>query len=100
MLTTDSLLRALDLTPAGTDCYTAVNAEDHGVVFGGQLLAQSIVAALARHPGKTVKTIHTIFARAGAGDTPVEIGLDPVHDGRSFASTGVTISQGDRVCAR
>ena len=38
-------------------------APTHGVVFGGQLLAQSVMAGLAGQEGKSVKTIHTVFAR-------------------------------------
>lgn len=100
MPTIDALLSSLTLESAGPGRFTAGHAEEHGVVFGGQLLAQSIVAALSADPDKTVKTVHTLFARAGSSDAPVEITLDPVHSGRTFASTGVTISQGDRVCAR
>ena len=64
VLTIDALLDALRLEPAGPDRYTAPNAEaGHGVVFGGQLLAQSIVAAPRGNDDKRVKTVHTIFAR-------------------------------------
>jgi acyl-CoA thioesterase II len=96
----EDLLRSLDLQPADGGGFIGTNADEHGVIFGGQLLGQSIVAAAAGHPGKTVKTVHTIFARAGSATDPVEIAVDPVHDGRTFASTGVTISQSGRVCAR
>jgi acyl-CoA thioesterase len=98
----DDLVRALELEPAGADRYEAghVVANGRGVVFGGQLLAQSLVAGLAGHEGKTVKTLHTIFARGAAPDAPLEITVDPMHAGRAFASTTVTISQGDRLCTR
>jgi acyl-CoA thioesterase len=101
MPTIDELLGALALEPTGDGGFAAPSVPGHGgVIFGGQLLGQAIVAAIASHGGKTVKTVHTVFARAGASDASVQIGLDPVHDGRSFASTGVTIRQGERVCAR
>ena len=100
MPTIDALLRSLQLEQTGADTYTAPNAEDHGTIFGGQLLGQSIVAALTGRTGKTVKTINTIFARAGASGEPVDIRVEPVHDGRTFASSNVSISQGGRVCAR
>ena len=70
------------------------------MIFGGQLLAQSIVAAPAGHDDKRVKTVHTIFARGGRPDAPVEIAVDRMHAGRAFASSTVTISQGDRLCTR
>jgi len=70
------------------------------VIFGGQLMGQSIVAALAGQDGKRVKTLHIVFARAGKTDAPVEIAVDRMHRGRAMASCTVTISQGDRLCAR
>jgi acyl-CoA thioesterase II len=101
VLAIDGLVGALDLEPAGADRYRAGNADaGHGVIFGGQLLAQSVVAGLAGHDGKRVKTVHTVFARGGRPDAPVEIAVDRMHSGRAFASSTVTISQGDRLCAR
>jgi acyl-CoA thioesterase II len=101
VVTIDGLVRSLVLEPIGPDRYRAANADaDHAVIFGGQLMAQSIVAGMAGHDGKRVKTLHTVFARAGSPDAPVEITVDRVHAGRAFASSTVTISQGDRVCTR
>ena len=101
MLTIDALVGALRLEPDGRDRYRAANADaGHGVIFGGQLLAQSIVAALAGHDDKRVKTVHTVFARGGRPDAPVEIAVDRMHAGRAFASSTVTITQGDRLCTR
>jgi acyl-CoA thioesterase II len=101
VVTIDSLVGALALEPVGPDHYRAGNADaGPAVIFGGQLLAQSVVAGLAGHDGKRVKTVHTIFARAGRPDAPVEIAVDRMHAGRAFASSTVTISQGDRLCAR
>jgi acyl-CoA thioesterase len=101
VLTIDGLVGALTLEPAGADRYRAGNVEaGHGVVFGGQLLAQSVIAALAGHEGKRVKTVHTIFARGASHEAPVEIAVDRMHAGRTFASSTVTISQGERLCTR
>jgi acyl-CoA thioesterase len=96
-----SLLQSLELERVGEGQYRAPNAQGPGgVVFGGQLLAQSIIAARLDHPGKDVKTIHTIFARGGAPDTDVDIDVDVMHTGRAFGSSTVTIRQGDRLCTR
>ena len=61
------LLQVLDLEPAGDGRFRAQNFDTGlgGVVFGGQLLAQSIVAASTVDPTKEVKSIHTVFARGG-----------------------------------
>ncbi len=101
MFTIDAALAALTLEPLGPDRYRARNVDiGHNVVFGGQLMAQSIVAGLAGHEGKTVKTLHTVFARSASPETPVEISVDRMHAGRALASSSVTISQGDRLCTR
>jgi acyl-CoA thioesterase len=101
MLTLESLLRSLTLERVDADRYQAPNADTGpGVVFGGQLLGQTIVAALTGLEGKTVKTVHTVFARGGSMDAPVDITVDRMHSGRAFASSSVTISQGERLCTR
>ena len=78
----------------------AGQAELRDVVFGGQLLAQVIVAAADRHPGKNVRSVQAIFARAARVSEAVEIAADPMHAGRAFASETFTVWQGDRLCAR
>src|SRR5690606_3302527 len=95
------LLRAFALEPTGPDAWRAENAPTgHGVVFGGQLLGQAIVAALAGQHDKSVKTLHTVFARAAAPDAPLAIAVERIAAGRTVASCAVTIRQGDRLCAR
>jgi acyl-CoA thioesterase len=97
----DSLLRSLALEPVGPDAYRAESSDGgHGVVFGGQLLGQSVVAALTGQDGKAVKTLHTVFARSASPAEPLTIEVDRMHAGRAFASSAVTIRQGDRLCAR
>jgi acyl-CoA thioesterase-2 len=97
----DAIVKSFELEPVGEDRYRAQNVNTgHNVVFGGQLLAQSIVAAQLGNEGKTVKTLHTVFARGAAPDTGVEIAVDRMHAGRAMASSTVTISQGDRLCTR
>lgn len=95
------LLDALELEETAERRYSARNVEEGpGVIFGGQLLAQTIVAAARGQEGKTVKTVHTVFARAGSSEASVEIDVDPMHSGRAFASSTVTIRQGDRLVTR
>jgi len=97
----DMNLDWLELEPTGENTYRAQHAgTGHSVVFGGQLLGQMIVAGALGHEGKTVKTIHTVFARGASYDEPLDVTVDPMHAGRAFASSTVTISQGDRLCCR
>lgn len=96
-------LSLLHLEPLGAGRFRAPNEGDpaaRDVVFGGQLLGQMIVAASASTPGKHVRTLHTIFARAARVSAETQLAVEPMHDGRSFASASVTAWQGDRLCAR
>src|SRR5580700_2890380 len=101
MFTIAAFVDALTLEQAGTDRYRAKSlSSTHGVVFGGQLLAQSVMAGLAGQDGKSVKTIHTVFARGANPEAPLEIAVERMHSGRSVASSTVTISQGDTLVTR
>jgi acyl-CoA thioesterase II len=94
---------AFVLKEVGEHRYEAPSLGDpdqRDVVFGGQLLGQMILASQATHPEKEVKSVHAIFARSGTLRQPLEIVVDPMHDGRTLGSDTVTIWQGDRLCAR
>jgi acyl-CoA thioesterase-2 len=75
------LLSVLELEPAGEGRYTARNFNDGPglVVFGGQLLAQALVAGSLADASKEVKSLHTIFARSGAIDQSLDVGVDVMH---------------------
>ena len=93
----------LRLEPAGPGRFGVRNEGDpavHDVVFGGQLLGQTIVAASASCPEKRVRTLHTIFARAARVSAATELAVEVFHEGRTFASAAVTVWQGERLCAR
>jgi acyl-CoA thioesterase II len=95
------LLRTFQLEPTGDGRYHAVNATDGpGVVFGGQLIGQSIVAAAVDHPGKVVKTVHTVFARGASFDHDLDIEVEVMQSGRAFGSSTVTISQEGKLRTR
>jgi acyl-CoA thioesterase len=75
------------------------------VVFGGQILAQMIIAAHLdrnqdRVDDKEVKSIHAIFARAGDYIQPIQYDVERMHDGRTLGSDSVTFSQGGRIMSR
>ncbi|WP_007517264.1 acyl-CoA thioesterase domain-containing protein [Pseudofrankia saprophytica] len=101
MIDLDPVLDTLALTRVADDRYRGENLPiGTGVVFGGQILAQAIIAALVGQDGKSVKTVHTVFARGGVPDRPMEISVDRVHGGRTFASSTVTFSQDEKVRSR
>ena len=94
-------LAALELEPTGAGAWQAANMDNPGpVVFGGQILAQTLAAAHRSVPDQSVKSLHTVFARGAAVEHPLDINVEPMGTGRSFSSLTVTVSQGDRLCAR
>jgi acyl-CoA thioesterase II len=96
------ILNSLVLERTGESSYRgpSVPSETRPVVFGGQLMGQMIVAASAAMPGKTVRSLHAIFARAGTVAEPVDLELDVMHSGRALGSLSVTARQGDRLLSR
>jgi acyl-CoA thioesterase II len=96
------ILNSLLLEQTGASSYRgpSVPSEVRPVVFGGQLMGQMIVAASASLPGKTVRSLHAIFARAGTVAEPVDLDVDVMHAGRALGSVSVTARQGDRLLSR
>jgi acyl-CoA thioesterase-2 len=68
-------------------------------LFGGQLLAQFLRAAVFACPDKAVKSVHVIFAREGKSDAPVYYVVQPQHRGRSFATLTIVARQKGDVIA-
>lgn len=102
-IATTAILDSFALEATGPNRFRGDHAEmGHAVVFGGQLMGQSLVAAAAAAgpDGKRPKTLHIIFARAASPDAPMEIDVEPIHAGRAFSSVSVTTRQGDRVCTK
>lgn len=107
---TSQLPAAFSLEARGDGGFLASSIGDpdvHDVVFGGQILAQVILAsgaaAVSRSDGsdsKDLSSIHTVFSRTASITKPLEIDVETIHDGRTAASQSITVHQGDRVCAR
>ncbi len=90
--TIGELLRILDLTDTGArtseDIFTgATHWSPNGRVFGGQVLAQSVVAATRTiDADRRIHSMHGYFLRPGALDAPITFSVDRIHDGRSFST--------------
>jgi acyl-CoA thioesterase-2 len=63
-------------------------------IYGGQLLAQLIVAATPPGAGKSVKSVHAAFPREARPGNPVYLDLEAVHEGRSVGLRRATVWQG------
>jgi acyl-CoA thioesterase-2 len=89
----DSLLGALELERLEEHRFRAAPdiACSPGRVYGGQLLAQALVAAATTTPGKSPLSMHAAFVRPGTPGLPLEAVVDPVRDGRTMATRQVTM---------
>ena len=86
------LLSELDLTDTGArtseDIFTGPSQpQPLGRVFGGQVLAQSLVAAMRTiDADRFVHSMHGYFLRPGDAAQPITFSVDRIHDGRSFST--------------
>lgn len=86
---TAAVLRVLDVQPgAGDDEFTATSlAQPGGRVFGGQVLAQALLAAGRTVPdGRLPHSLHGYFLRAGDVRKPITLAVERLRDGRSFTA--------------
>jgi acyl-CoA thioesterase-2 len=86
------MLAALNLVDTGArtdeDIFTGPSQwSPQGRVFGGQVLAQSVVAA-TRTVGddRPIHSMHGYFLRPGDLEVPITFAVDRIHDGRSFST--------------
>lgn len=90
--TVEQLLEVLDLdsTRARTteDIFTgSSHPMPTGRIYGGQVLAQSLIAAERTLPeNRPVHSMHGYFLRPGDADHGLTIAVDRIHDGRSFST--------------
>jgi acyl-CoA thioesterase-2 len=86
-----SMLAVLDLAQTGArtteDIFTGHSQRmPQGRVFGGQVLAQAIVAAARTLPPERVPhSMHGYFLRPGDSSKDITFAVDRIHDGRSFS---------------
>ncbi|CAG7843903.1 Acyl-CoA thioesterase 2 [Pseudoclavibacter triregionum] len=96
----EAFLRTLDLTDTGArtldDIFTGPSQwMPHGRVFGGQVVAQSIVAAMRTVPeDRPVHSMHGYFIRPGDIHSPITFSVGRLHDGNSFSTRRVQAYQG------
>lgn len=96
----DGLLACLDLTEVEPGVLTGPNLEiDYHRIFGGQILAQVLVAAARTSPEKSVKSLHVLFPREGDTSKPMHYEVRPLQEGRTFGTTEVVATQDGKVIA-
>lgn len=71
-----------------------------GSVLGAQQLAQQIVLAERLAPGKTVQTLHAVFPNSSRWDRPVDVDVEWLQSGRTFANLTLTFRQDGQAISR
>ncbi|MDJ1371845.1 acyl-CoA thioesterase [Gulosibacter molinativorax] len=95
----ESFLETLNLVDTGArtsnDIFTGKSQwMPHGRVFGGQVSAQSIMAAsLTVDEDRPMHSMHGYFLRPGDVRFPITFAVDRIHDGRSFSTRSVRAFQ-------
>ncbi len=87
------LLRVLTLRPSGADRFEANTEQEEGRLFGGIVLAQSVVAAAATVESGTIHSMHGYFLRAGRPLKPIVYQVERIRDGRNFTGRRVSAYQ-------
>ncbi|MPV38710.1 acyl-CoA thioesterase II [Georgenia subflava] len=84
-----SVLATLRLRRLGPDEFTGTSLPQlNNRVYGGQVLAQSVLAAAATLPGsqRQLHSVHGYFLRPGKLELPISFAVERLHDGRSFST--------------
>jgi acyl-CoA thioesterase II len=91
----------LERRPDGTFLARSLAEVGEGdFVFGGQFVAQMLLAGNSVDAAKVVKSIHTLIGRPAVRQEPYVIDVEQMHSGRAFTTAVVTAGQGGRLCAR
>lgn len=82
------LLGYLELDRVDEDTFTGASLPQlHGRVYGGQVLAQALVAAATTtEPGRLPHSVHGYFLRPGDLTEPITFQVERMRDGRSFSA--------------
>ena len=91
---TATLLAHLDLERIDRDLFRGTSPDEgRPQVFGGQVAAQSLVAAMRTVEGRPVHSLHSYFLRPGDPKVPIVFEVDRIRDGRSFTTRRVVAIQ-------
>lgn len=89
-----ALIDRLDLEELDQDLYRGYNEPGRlGRIFGGQVAAQSLMAAGRTVDDLLAHSLHGYFLRAGDPEIPIIYSVDRIRDGRSFVTRRVVAKQ-------
>jgi acyl-CoA thioesterase-2 len=92
------LLEVVSPAPAGKDRFVGTNMHPEAFrVYGGQVLAQAVSAAVATvAEDRVIHSQHAYFLRPGDVTRPIVFEVERARDGRGFNSRRVVALQGDK----
>lgn len=98
---TEKLLAILDLEPLEKNLWRGVSPDSSRYrVFGGQVIAQALVAAIRSVEGRRVHSLHGYFMLGGDPTIPILYEVERIRDGRSFTTRRVrAIQNGESIFA-
>jgi acyl-CoA thioesterase II len=90
----DFLVKLLDIEPIEVNIFRGVSPDERRQrVFGGQVAAQSLMAAGRTVEHGRVHSLHAYFLRPGDPTVPILYEVDRIRDGRSFTTRRVIAIQ-------
>ncbi len=93
-----SVLRILQLTETGDDVFSANSLPQVRRVYGGQVIAQALLAGSAtlEDDSRLPHSLHAYFLRGGDPSQPFSLEVERLRDGRSFSQRRITCRQNAR----
>lgn len=93
-----SVLRILGMRSLGEDRFEAHSLPQVRRVYGGQVVAQGLLAEAATVPDsqRLPHSLHATFLRGGDPAASFELSVSRLRDGRSFSNRRVVATQGER----
>jgi len=93
-MTADDLVSLFDLESFGPDRYVGHSPPNGWKrVFGGQVIAQALIAAQRTVEGRTPHSLHVYFILGGDPREPILFEVERIRDGRSFTTRRVVARQ-------
>jgi acyl-CoA thioesterase-2 len=94
----NTIIEILDLESLGNDKFLGQNDPKYTYrLFGGQIIAQMMVASNRTIEGKTAHSFKCDFLRAGDTKVPVEYTVERIRDGKSFSTRRVNAMQHGKI---
>ena len=93
-MTADDLVSLFDLESVGADRYVGHSPPNGWKrVFGGQVIAQALIAAQRTVEGRAPHSLHVYFILGGDPREPIVFEVERIRDGRSFTTRRVLARQ-------